>query len=275
MKFGMPAWFGSKKLEKAVGLAKKIGFDYVEVGLDYPWPEKISRSEKKDAIRLAKRLGVGFAFHGPCTGLGLADPREATRACGVKVVGNLLEFSRDFDPLYFNIHLQLEQPTTFGLGTVAYDALAAAKKSAAELVALGQQREVQITFENTPDLIFGLSGVMKNVLPPQAALCLDIGHVKVVDHLLKNSGERDLDVAGWMKLFKKRIIACHLHDVADGRDHLPFGKGELRIREILKDMKKTSVKTASIEIFKKKNGTPGTENDLRLSLLKARKWWNN
>lgn len=268
VKFGMPVWYGSSQehahiadfaersrrtllssVEKAAGL----GFDYVEISLDYPWPDIIHAKVAKEAAKLGRALGIGFAFHAPWAGIGLAHPRQEMHEASMKVMKRCIRAADMFgEPLYLNTHIATEEAPTLEFDEVVAVVLANAREAVREMAEECSKRGIEFTIENNPGMLFGLSSHMEFLLghSPKVGLCLDVAHVARIGDELAMMGARDMGIKEWISHFSSRIKACHLNDYKGGRDNLAIGKGVLDMEGIVSKIgRKTRVKHVLLEEF--------------------------
>ena len=276
--YGMPVWYGDGSITAGVKRAAALGFDYVEISLDHPWPESIRDSEVRSVLKIASSpKGIRFAFHAPLAGLGLAHPRPQLRNASVSVMKSCIDFACKFKPrlLYFNIHISTETSVTLELGTVVEDILEAVIKSRDELTAYGRRKGVMVVFENTQEAVFGMPSQVNLATGKGASFCFDIGHAAIMNAELEGAGLPAPDISDWIDVFKNRIKVCHLHDfnAKVGMDHLPPGEGGIDLRKALRLLRdKTKARYVLLEVFRHKTMKPASSSDLMKCLELVKKW---
>ena len=279
--FGLPVWYGLGSIALGVERAAVLGFDYVEISLDYPWPKAIEKEDLVMAVRIAKAKGIRLAFHAPFAGINLAHPREGIRTAAVKVIKSCIDFAKataskaQQKPLYINVHFSLEAPVTCEFENVIEDVLAAAAKSRDELVAYGRRKNVAVTIENTPELLFGMPAQVKLLARKGARLCFDIGHAALINYELAEMGLPAPSLSDWITAFKDKILVAHIHDFnkTQGLNHLLPGKGGLKLRQELKRLQNTTrMKYVVLEAFWKSHLEAASSADLEKSLKLIKTW---
>lgn len=278
MKFGLPVWHGNiESIEGEIRRANSLGFDYVEISLDCPWPETLSKSRIKKIVGLAQDLGIGIAFHAPSEGVDIGSPFPETRKTAVKFVLFLVKWSRQFSPLYLNFHGSAGEqfsPSEDDLFRGAV--LSATRRSAREISSSARKLKVPVTFENTPDPVFGISGNIDFILGSGARFCLDMGHSEIINCISKKAlGKEDRQYGKWAKLSGKRILTIHLHRVKRGRDHYPFSKKDRELGQGYGTLVRNSrAKFTTIEIMKEERGAVHKVSDrtMKACLETARMW---
>ncbi len=278
MKFGLPVWHGNiESIESEIRRAYLLGFDYVEISLDYPWPETLSKSRIKKIVGLARDLGIGIAFHAPPEGVDIGSPFPETRKNSVKFLLFLVKWSKQFGPLYLNFHGSAGEQFSpsdddLFLGAV----LSATRRSAREISSGARKLRVPVTFENTPDPIFGISRNIDFILGSGVSLCLDIGHSEIINCVSKKVlGKEDRQYKKWAKLSGKRILTIHLHKVKRGSDHYPFSKKDRELGKGYGALARNSrAKFTTIEIMKEEHGAVHKVSDRTMkSCLEAARSW--
>lgn len=264
MKFGYPFWYGDGSIKKHAEIARKLGFDYVEFSLNYPWPEKLSESDILLLKNLKKDYNLDIAFHAPLGGIDLCYPRKDVSEVSLKIFYESMEFAKSFSPLYFNFHLATDIPT-WKCADVRKDMLENAKGSVLRIKEIADEYGIQLTIENNSKKMFSGIKELKPFLRGNLKFCFDVGHAA------RASGEKRERLFEWIKAFRKDILVLHLHDVSSETDHLSLGEGNLPLERILKSVEKTECKYILIELQRGVNGRDVTEKDFRNGLNYSKK----
>ena len=280
MRFGKNVWYGERPLEKVFKSVQKLGFDYIELSIDYPWPERISEKDFKLIKNLKKDFGLEVAIHAPWVGLCLAHPQKEVFNASLKIVKKALLFSKKLDPLYFNFHLLAPFHGTFKLKPITKEVLRRGVESASLISKLAKKIGIEACLENNPEIFFGSPKQIEMVLKEVKDLkfTLDVGHAVVAKHEIrrkKNPFKKErLSLDHWFSRFKDKIFTIHLSDVLikgeKVKDHFPIGLGNLNFKKIAKLIKRTKCENLVLEIFRKEKGKV-TQKDLKNSLEKVRR----
>lgn len=273
MKFATMIWYGDRPLRSTFEMAHRLGFDYIEFSLDYPWPDQLTKEEVGLLEKLKEEYGLGIAFHGPWAGKVISHPRDEISDACLEIYEKCLRFASKFNPLYFNFH-QSGYAATSGFKEIKKRIFDKALETTRAIVNFG--RGFPITIENNPGRIFGRANDIKFLLEGIKDLnfCLDVGHAVVskweIQHVKGGSGEK-LEVEDWLNLFKDRILTVHLHDClfegdSKPRDHLVIGKGNLDFENIAKAIKNTSCRHVLLETYYTEKGVYPSEEDLKNNL---------
>lgn len=270
----LPVWPRARPLVKALERANEYGFDYVEVSLDYPWPEELRSRELREIKEAEERLGVKLAIHAPWRDIALASPRQALREASLKVLEQCLQFSTEVEALYFNVHVSTREAWT--IREVKQRAVEAALESIKQLALKANELGVELTVENNPEPSFGVPSTLKPLVEVDGVkLCLDVGHVAYANWLIERRGmgelkERAASLEEWVEAFKGRVLVGHLHDyLAEGnefQDHLLPGEGGADVKGDLELLLRAGCEMMLLEVHWASKGKPAKFNDLRRAL---------
>jgi len=275
MKFAIPIWYGDRPLQAAFEKAHRIGFDYIELSLDYPWPDELTGEEMELLEKLEEEYGLGIAFHGPWAGKVISHPRDEISDACMKIYEKCLKFARKFNPLYFNFH-QFGYAATRDFEEIKRRIWDRALETTRAIADLGRRNGFPVTVENNEDPFFGNPKFIEFLLEKIGGLnfCLDVGHVIIsrweIQRRAKGESEKT-EIEDWFNTFGDRIFTVHLHDclfTGDSRpmDHLVIGKGNLDFENIAKMVRKTNCKHVLIETYYRKRGVFASEEDLENNL---------
>lgn len=264
MKFGFPVWYGDGSIRKSVETAHKLDFDYVELSLDYPWPERFSKKDITLLKNLKKEYSLDMAFHAPWGGIDLCYPRKDILEASMKVFSDSIKFAKTFSPLYFNFHLITNLPT-WKCANIKKEIYKKTQETVKQLLFLSKKFDMQFTIENNSRKLFSETNEFKHLLGLEnIKFCFDVGHAAK-----SAGGDMNKKVSKWIKTFRKKLLVLHLHDTLGGNDHLdhlPIGDGDLEIRSILETIRTTSCKYILIELQRKTNGESVSNKDFEKSL---------
>ncbi len=273
----MPIWYGDRPLRSVFEKAHRLGFDYIEFSLDYPWPDELTGEEVELLEKLGEEYGLGLAFHGPWAGKVISHPRDEISDACMKIYEKCLKFAGRFRPLYFNFH-QKGHAATSGFEEIKRRIWDRALETTRAIVDLGREDGFPVTVENNEDSFFGRPKFIEFLLEKINDLnfCLDVGHAMISKWEIQRRAKDEepsekTEIEDWFDLFGGRILTVHLHDCLikeDSRpvDHLVIGKGDLDFEDIVKAIKKTRCKHILIETYYRERGVFATEEDLKNNL---------
>jgi sugar phosphate isomerase/epimerase len=243
MKFGFPVYTG-RDIKSSVRKARDCGFDYIELDVNPPRPQIIKKDELK-TLRNLNDYGLEIAFHAPIFGIDISHYNDMISDASIGVIDDALNFARRFKPLYFNMHISMSSNPHL-LTEEKYRKIVYAKAVRNFQKIKNSNKDIKIIVENncnnpifrTIEDFERLKGV---------DFCLDVGHTKVASQKLGNNQ----DASYWIRHFKDRIFAAHLHDckVENGQihDHNVIGSGCLDFDKIFNDLKKTRCEYVLLE----------------------------
>uniref|UniRef100_A0A7J2TIF8 Sugar phosphate isomerase/epimerase n=1 Tax=Archaeoglobus fulgidus TaxID=2234 RepID=A0A7J2TIF8_ARCFL len=219
MKIGAPAWYGHRPFGKKLREILEMGFDYSEIALDYPLPEKAEELE-----RAIKDLDLKPAFHAPLDML-VACPRDEIFRASMKILKKCLEFAAKFETLYFNFHAMHFTPT-YIFSEIKAQGIRNLEQAIKFAVEFGREAGFDICLEN--DQFF-----MEDFVLGDVKLTLDLGHFVIDSYRLGEDYRKALK--DFVKKYEDRIAVLHVHDVnfSSFSDHLALGSGDLDY-EVLK-----------------------------------------
>jgi sugar phosphate isomerase/epimerase len=268
MKLGLPIWYGNKPLEKAFKRVKKLGCEFVEISLDYPWHPNPRLNQS--LLKLSKKYELGLAFHLPILELNLVHPSDEISKPAFSTCTKFLSSLQHLNPIYVNLHLH-PLLVTIKFKEVWNEVIKKAEIVATELQKFSKSNGLTLTFENglekrTEDLDF----LLRNNL----LMCLDLGHVIATNYQYRQKKFKPINLLErWIKKFRKVVYVIHLHDFIRKEDkiedHLALGLGEINLRKVSKLVKTTNSKYILLECFhslKNKKTIPIKFRDLKNSL---------
>lgn len=262
MKFG---GLTSPRVEilKEIRTILKLGFDFVEIGIEWPEGSVDKLAEKASEIKkILQGKNVTPIGH-TAWWMDLGDPygeiRESWVREGIKKISvaqklgikliNFHFYSRELEKIKFYPHYRMQILNNF-------------VSSLNQLVSYAKSKNMEVILENGDykgDIAF------KNYLyvvakVPAVKVHLDVGHAYI-------SGGMEM-IKRYLTTFKSRIVHLHLHDNHGQFDeHIPIGDGTIDYIKVIKWLKKINFdRTATFEVFTSKE-------DARDSMLKIKNMW--
>jgi len=245
MKFGYVFWYEDGPLSSILKQAEKWELDFVEICLDYPWPDAFSEGEILAAKKLLAEIGVDVAFHGPLGGILLFHPRKEMVDAAVKIHKKCLKFVANLNPLYYNFHIKT-YPLELRIKGNEKTALQNCLNGLDELIELARELDVRLVLENSTRT--GYLVPFKEMLSRKIDFNLDVGHWF--------AGKRGYEMLEKLvNRLKERISLLHLHDCkfldTPIKDHLPLGQGDINFNRVFKALKKAGTQKIALEIESK------------------------
>ena len=150
---GLPLWYGSGRLIDLIQVVHERGFDYVEISLDYPWPEAIDEFEMEELVKSIRGYGIEVGIHGPWRDISLGSPRDVIRRAALKVYRRCVKFASRLESHYFNFHVFTKEATEYE--EVYKAAYAATRRSVKEICRMCKEANIIPTLENNPTDFLG------------------------------------------------------------------------------------------------------------------------
>ena len=229
MKLGMPIMLG-ETLQAQGKLCKKLGLQFIELNANFKeyLPDRL---DDEELLRISHENDLYYTMHlddhfSPCH----LDERVAN-AHVESALGSIRAAKRLSIPI-LNIHIAKMGVVTLPSGPVSlFDVYEA--DCIAKLIAFRQACEAEIGDAGIKICIENYGGThrshamqktLKILLESDVfGLTFDIGHNVT-------SGFEDETI---IMQYPDRVYHFHIHDVLDGKDHLPLGEGELDIMHYL------------------------------------------
>ena len=258
VKFGYCFWYEDGRISSIPSKVKKLGLDYAEVSLTYPWPDMITQSEMPKTRHSLEGLGVRFAFHGPLEGLFLFNPREEIVRAAVEIHKKCLEFASRLNPLYYTFHIKADLMT---LHIKAKDlALERCLDSLDNLVEMSRELGIRLVVENSSSTAY--------LVPIEELLSRDLDFNLDVGHWFKGGrGYEELSIL--VRDLRERVVLLHLHDTrfrdAPAEDHLSLGQGDIDFDKVFNILRDSRIEWIDLETM------PSKQDIVSENLCKARK----
>lgn len=257
IKFGLLTNPANDILEE-VKTIHKLGFDYVEVGIELPGgsPEFLIDYKKKIRELINKFNHPALAHTAWWIDFGAMY--EKIRQAWVEEAKLCIDAAKALDIEKINFHFY-----SMGLENKPYqkEILRNIIKSLKEVVLYSNSKGIIAFLENTPNKkslvsIREYKFVIDNV--PKLKVHLDIGHAFIENGMI---GIKDYIFA-----FENKLEHVHVHDNHGGGDeHLPLGKGKINFEQVAKWLKQINYdKTITFEVFTGKE-------DAKISMTKFKK----
>lgn len=243
MKYGYVFWHEDGELLLILKQAKEWGLDFVEICLDYPWPDTLSEDEILAAKKTLADMRIDVAFHGPLGGVLLFHPRREMVHAAIRIHKKCLKIAANLNPLYYNFHVKTH-PLELRIKGNRDVALQNCLNGMDELIRLAGELHVKLVVENSTNT--GYLVPFGDLLSRKLDFNLDIGHWFAG----RGGYERLEKLVG---LLEGRIALLHLHDCkiqdAGVEDHKPIGQGDINFNQVFKMLKKGGIRWIALEIM--------------------------
>ena len=248
---------------KEINTIAKLGFDFVEIGIE--WPEGASDvlSKKKSKIlNLLKKHKI-FAIAHTAWWADFTSPYDLVKKGWLEEAKRKIKVASMLGIKLINFHTHARQISPF---YKKYRKLILNNfiDSLKQLIKFAKKYNVTIMVENAAEKgeitnFKDFKYIMNRI--PDAKVHLDVGHAFIY-------GGMEV-IEKYFKTFGSRIEHIHFHDNhGKGDEHLPIGKGKINFAKIVKLLKKMQyTKTITFEVFTK------NRKDVVKSREKIKKLW--
>ena len=257
-RFGGVFWHEDGEIPFILKKAKKSELDFVEICLDYPWPDTLSEDEILATKKTLADMGMDVAFHGPLGGILLFHPRKEMVNAAIKIHKKCLSFAANLEPLYYNFHIKTH-PLELRIKGNWNIALQNCLNGLDKLIDIASGLDIRLVVENSTST--GYLVPFEELLPRRLDFNMDIGH-----WFAGKRGYEELEKL--VSIIEGRIVLLHLHDCkfrdAPVNDHLPLGQGDIDFGQAFRMLKKRGIQWISLEMH------PIESKLLKENLSKAR-----
>ncbi|MBU5537135.1 MAG: sugar phosphate isomerase/epimerase family protein [Candidatus Aenigmatarchaeota archaeon] len=261
IKFGLLTNPANNILEE-IKLIKKLGFDYVEIGIEPPCgaPEIILRN-RQEIIALIRKFNSCPVAHTPWW-IDLGSNYPQVRKAWIEEAKRSIDVSKALNIDKINFHFYSLGLTRLYLKSYQLEILNNIITSLKEVVNYATSKEITVIYENA-DVKREILGIKeyKFVVDsvPKLKVHLDVGHAFVENGL---KGIRD-----YLFTFRNKLEHIHIHDNQGEEDeHLPLGEGKINFEQVAKWLNQINYdKTITFEVFTSKK-------DARNSMLKFKEY---
>lgn len=226
---------------------RKLGFDYVEIGIEEPnATPRILMRQRDEILGLLSANGMPALGH-TAYWVGFGSSHEKVRLGWIEEAKDMILVASELKIRLLNFHF-------YSLGRVSATEesrnifLRNFTDAMKELTQFAATKKVDLMLENAPpangsrlESIECFSHVMKAV--PELKLHLDVAHAFIENRM---KGVRD-----YINAFGDRLAHVHVHDNHGKWDeHLPLGKGKIDFRKVVRLLKEINYdRTVTFEVF--------------------------
>jgi len=210
VKFAFTVWPKSRISEKDISYASSMGFQSVEVSLEYPWPYW-EMEEFERLMRLLKDQGFKIGAHLPWRDLSIASPYPDVRAGAIEYLKKLYEIMTKWEFQYAVSHFSTREKVKFNSREYLAEVVADLKG----LASLFQSGGINFAVENAPFGPLSIKGnFMELVNEAGTQACLDYGHIAA--KLMEDEKLSFLEetIADFTSSLSEKISVIHIHGVS-------------------------------------------------------------
>ncbi len=283
MRLGMPIWPGNGDILNNLERASMLGFDYVELAFDYPWPEELSGDDISRISDRLELLGLDCAIHGPWRSQSISHPIDEMADAAVRVIERQLGIADELRARYFNIHLNTSAYNFSDVPSAQPHIVHNAVSSMSRLSKSGKERGIMLTVENLMQL-FGIPSTFQKVFSKVDGwqFCLDVGHAVLSWVEITNERmielEEPMQISDWTRKLGDFLKVSHIHNIGvhEGvmRDHVLINNGILDMGKIIELVKKTNCEYILLEQFYENASKKRVnDQDLKMTLDEVRRYF--
>lgn len=261
-KFGLLTNSTIDILEEIETIAR-LGFDYVEIGIE--WPEGTSEiliKKKNKILKLLKEYNIPAIAH-TTWWINFGSQYESVRKAWISEAKKKVDIAKMLNIGKINFHFYSDELVIKLYKNYRKSVLSKMIQSLKEVVSYAASKDIVVICENIPRKreLLGINEfefIQHNV--PGLKVHLDVGHA-FIENGMKGIKE-------YIEAFSKDIEHIHIHDNhGESDEHLPVGKGKIDWNKVVELLKKINYdKTITFEVFTSKK-------DAVKSREKIRKLW--
>ncbi|MGC8752312.1 MAG: sugar phosphate isomerase/epimerase family protein [Fervidicoccaceae archaeon] len=234
MRFAFTIWPKSKITEKDVHYASSIGFESVEISLEYPWPYW-EFQWFEDLMKLIKEQGLKLGAHLPWRDLAIASPYPEIRKGSIDYLTKLSELMKKWEFQYAVSHFSTREKVKFTNREYLNEIFMDVKR----LVSSYKDAGIIFALENSP---YGPLAFKDNLMllanEVDSQVCLDYGHITA--KLLQEEKLSFLEdmLLDWTNSFHNVVSVVHIHGASkiNGQvvEHMKIEGYETSFAKVLK-----------------------------------------
>ncbi|HDD65998.1 MAG TPA: sugar phosphate isomerase/epimerase [Nitrososphaeria archaeon] len=249
LRLGFPVWYGyGGRIRELAREAARVGFDYLEISLDYPWPFK-GRLPLREVVETAAKEDLSPAFHLPWRDVRPASPLEDVRRSSLKVLEKVVAELSGFECEYLVAHVSTDQALD-KIDEITGEVVEAAVESIRSLRSFSEAGGLRLVIENVRE---DLKTFLEIVSRSGAHACLDVGHAvcSIAKRMGREAVEREL--SKWFDSLRDRIRVIHYSGIRFGngwvRDHQLTSSADRYLRFTKSRIRGLSLRNLLLEVF--------------------------
>ena len=227
---------------------KRLGFDYVEIGIEEPnATPRILMAQKDDIVSALTQYALVPLGH-TAYWVGFGSSHEEVRQGWVREAKEMIHTASQLGIRLLNFHFNSRLGMVGRTESSKETFLQNFTNSMEELTRFATQDRLELMLENVPheyghplESLASFSQVMKEV--PALKFHLDVAHA-FIENRMKGVKE-------YLDAFNDRLAHIHIHDNHGEQDeHLPLGNGKIDFKKVVKLLKEIDYdRTITFEVF--------------------------
>lgn len=231
---------------KEIKTFKKLGFDYVEIGIEEPAATpQILLKQKNQILKLIKKNKM-FAVGHTAYWVHFGSSHEKARKGWVEEAKYMIRVAKELKIKYLNFHFYggLGETTINKKGIKIF--VKNFSKSMKELNQFAKKKKMILMLENVPTSDcrgYGIKEFKQVINSSGVMVHLDIAHAFIEGGMKR--------IEDYIKTFRRKIVHIHIHDnFGINDDHLPLQRGKINFKKVVKLLKKINYnRTITFEVF--------------------------
>ena len=226
----------------------RLGFDYVEIGIEEPMGTPQILMRQKDEIMNSLSANGMFALGHTAYWVNFGSSHEKARRGWIEEAKDMIHVASELNIRLLNFHFNARLGRVGATEESRKVFLRNFVSSMKELTQFAETEKLALMLENVPpaggrplESIDCFSEVMKAL--PSLLFHLDVAHAFIENRI---KGVRE-----YIDAFGDRLVHVHMHDNHGKEDeHLPLGMGKIDFRKVARFLKEINYdKTITFEVF--------------------------
>jgi len=226
----------------------RLGFDYVEIGIEEPMGTPQILMRQKDEIMNSLSANGMFALGHTAYWVNFGSSHEKARRGWIEEAKDMIHVASELNIRLLNFHFNARLGRVGATEESRKVFLRNFVSSMKELTQFAETEKLALMLENVPpaggrplESIDYFSEVMKAL--PSLLFHLDVAHAFIENRI---KGVRE-----YIDAFGDRLVHVHMHDNHGKEDeHLPLGMGKIDFRKVARFLKEINYdKTITFEVF--------------------------
>lgn len=239
IKFGKMTHPGMEII-KEINKSKKLGFDYVEIGIEIPTDASVIKNKASLIKNSLKKFSYPPIGH-TAWWYDLSSPYNPVRVGWIKQAEVDINAASIIGIKILNFHFLVLSSLILKNKKYRNIILDNYIKSLRYLSRFAKRKNITLMLENGDEKFEDYRYVLDRV--PEIRVHFDVGHANIHGGIKK--------IRKFLAYFNDRIIHIHIHDNhGKSDDHLPLGKGTVNWKKVVSFLKKINYsKTLTFEVY--------------------------
>lgn len=246
---------------KEIYKAKKLGFDFVEIGIETPTDASVFRKKKPSILKSLKKFSYQPIGH-TAWWYDLSSPYELVRNAWINQAKIDIKIANELGINLLNFHFMVHSKILLKNQVPRKVVLENYVDSLNHLVKIAKNYKITLMLENGEEKFEYYKYVLDSV--PHVRVHFDIGHAFISGGMI--------NIKKFISYFNGRIAHIHIHDNHGKQDeHLALRRGKINWKQVVYLLKKAKYdKTITLEVFTSDKDLIKSKNYLKKLWYKSR-----